>query len=69
MFLFTDSLNQLSLQCGLTFQSQLVTINIQHLYALSTLYLCFLYLSENKQRLVPIEAQTALFKDPVRTAL
>ena len=26
--------------------------NIQRLYALPTLYLCFLYLSENKQRLV-----------------
>ena len=28
----------------------------QHLYALSTLYLCVLYLSENKQRLVPLTA-------------
>ena len=28
--------------------------NIQQLYALSTLYLCVLYLSENKQRLVPL---------------
>ena len=27
--------------------------NIQKLYALPTLYLCVLYLSENKQRLVP----------------
>jgi len=27
--------------------------NIQQLYALPTLYLCALYLSENKQRLVP----------------
>jgi hypothetical protein len=27
--------------------------NIQQLYALTTLYLCVLYLSENKQRLVP----------------
>ena len=27
--------------------------NIQQLYALSTLYLCVLYLSENKQRHVP----------------
>ena len=26
--------------------------NIQQLYALPTLYLCVLYLSENKQRLV-----------------
>ena len=30
--------------------------NIQQLYALPTLYLCFLYLSENKQRLVPLTA-------------
>ena len=28
--------------------------NIQQLYALPTLYLCVLYLSENKQRLVPV---------------
>ena len=27
--------------------------NIQQLYALPTMYLCVLYLSENKQRLVP----------------
>jgi hypothetical protein len=32
--------------------------NIQQLYALPTLYLCVLYLSENKQRLVPLTAQT-----------
>jgi len=30
--------------------------NIQQLYALSTLYLRVLYLSENKQRLVPLTA-------------
>ena len=30
--------------------------NIQQLYALHTLYLCVLYLSENKQRLVPLTA-------------
>ena len=30
--------------------------NIQQLYALPTLYLCDLYLSENKQRLVPLTA-------------
>ena len=30
--------------------------NIQQLHALSTLYLCVLYLSENKQRLVPLTA-------------
>ena len=32
--------------------------NIQQLYALPTLYLCVLYLSENKQRLVPLTAKT-----------
>jgi len=31
-------------------------INIQQLYAPPTLYLCVLYLSENKQRLVPFTA-------------
>ena len=30
--------------------------NIQQQYALPTLYLCVLYLSENKQRLVPLTA-------------
>ena len=30
--------------------------NIQQLYDLPTLYLCVLYLSENKQRLVPLTA-------------
>jgi len=30
--------------------------NIQESYVLSTLYLCVLYLSENKQRLVPLTA-------------
>jgi len=30
--------------------------NIQQLYTLHTLYLCVLYLSENKQRLVPLTA-------------
>jgi hypothetical protein len=30
--------------------------NIQQLDALPTLYLCVLYLSENKQRLVPLTA-------------
>jgi len=29
-------------------------VNIQQLYALSKLYLCVLYLSEKKQRLVPL---------------
>jgi len=30
--------------------------NIQQLYILPTVYLCVLYLSENKQRLVPLTA-------------
>jgi hypothetical protein len=30
--------------------------NIQQQYVLPTLYLCVLYLSENKQRLVPLTA-------------
>jgi hypothetical protein len=30
--------------------------NIQQLYVLPTLYSCVLYLSENKQRLVPLTA-------------
>jgi len=30
--------------------------NIQQLYALPTLYICVLYSSENKQRLVPLTA-------------
>ena len=29
-------------------------LNIQQLYALPTLYLCVLYFSENKQRIVPL---------------
>ena len=35
--------------------------NIQQLYVLPTLYLCVLYLSENKQRLVALTAQTDWF--------
>jgi hypothetical protein len=30
--------------------------NIQQMYALPTVYLCVLYLSENKQQLVPLTA-------------
>ena len=30
--------------------------NIQQMYALPTLYVCVLYLSENKQRLAPLTA-------------
>jgi len=35
--------------------------NIQQLYALPTLYLCVLYLSENKQQLVPHTTYTDWF--------
>ena len=35
--------------------------NIQQLYVLPTLYLCVFYLSENKQRLVPLTPQTDWF--------
>ena len=35
--------------------------NIQQLYVLPTLYLCVLYLSENKQRLVPLTAKLIRF--------
>ena len=38
--------------------------NIQQLYALPTLYLCVLYLYENKQRLVPLTAETDWFLLP-----
>ena len=33
-----------------------IRVSIQQLYALPTLYLCVLYLSENKQRLVSLTA-------------
>jgi hypothetical protein len=35
--------------------------NIQQLYALPTLHFCVLYLSENKQRLVPLTAYNDWF--------
>jgi hypothetical protein len=35
--------------------------NIQQLYALPTLYLCVLYLSQNKQLIVPLTALTDWF--------
>ena len=38
--------------------------SIQQLYVLPTLYLCVLYLSENKQRLVPLIAQSDRFLYP-----
>jgi len=48
----------INLFTGYVMQQQ---FNIQQLYALPTLYLCVLYLSENKQRLVPLTAQTGWF--------
>ena len=35
--------------------------DIQQLYVLPTLYLCVLYLSENKQRLVPLQHKLIVF--------
>ena len=40
----------------LTFYVMHQQFNIQQLYTLPTLYLCVFYLSENKQRLVPLTA-------------
>ena len=37
-------------------RKKITRLNIQQLHALPTLYLCVLYLSENKQRLVPLTA-------------
>ena len=39
-----------------TFHVMHQQFNIQQLYVLPTLFLCVLYLSENKQRLVPLTA-------------
>jgi hypothetical protein len=43
--------------------------NIQQLYALPTLYLCVLYLSENKQRLVPLKHKLTGFYNLVEKCL
>jgi hypothetical protein len=48
----TSSVNLLKPTGHVTHQQ----FNIQQLYVLPTLYLCVLYLSENKQRLVPLTA-------------
>ena len=55
------NLMQLRVFVGLTLYSLLVMscnnrFNIQQLYTLPALYLCILYLSEKKQRLVPLTA-------------
>ena len=49
----TSSLFQFQIPAGHVLQQQ---FNIPQLYVLPTLYLCVLYLSENKQRLVPLTA-------------
>ena len=49
---FCQSINLLNPTCHVMHQQ----FNIQQLYALPTLYLCVLYFSENKQRLVPLTA-------------
>ena len=36
-------------------------LNVQQLYVLPTLYLCVLYLSENKQKLLPYTSLTDWF--------
>ena len=46
------TLNLLKPTCHVMHQQ----FNIQQLYVLPTQYLCVLYLSENKQRLVPLTA-------------
>jgi hypothetical protein len=53
----TESVNLLK-RTGYVMHQQ---FHIQQLYALPTMYLCVLYLSENKQRLVPLTAQTDWF--------
>ena len=40
--------------------------NVQQLYALPTLYLCVLYLSENKQRLVPQDELVGFYNRDVK---
>jgi len=52
-----NSVNLLKPTCYVMHQR----FNIQQLYALPTLYLCVLYLSEEKQRLVPLTAHTDWF--------
>jgi hypothetical protein len=43
--------------------------NIQQLYALPTLYLCVLYLSENKQRWLHCSIVTPVFRSPTPVSL
>ena len=52
LLVYTGDINLLKPTCYVMHHQ----FNIQQLYALPTLYLCVLYLSENKQRLVPLTA-------------
>ena len=52
IFLLLANINLLNPTGHVTHQQ----FNIQQLHVLPTLYLCVLYLSENKQRLVPLTA-------------
>jgi hypothetical protein len=38
------------------YDARLLRVNIQKLYVLSTLYLCVLYLYQNKQQILPLTA-------------
>ena len=51
-----QQLHKINLKLATTHTRQINQFNIQQLYALPTLYLCVLCLSENKQRLVPLIA-------------
>ena len=53
---FRRSINEIFNLLRPTAQVMHQQFNIQQLYALLTMYLCVLYLSENKQRLVPLIA-------------
>jgi hypothetical protein len=54
---FLHLLNLLKPTCYVTHAQ----FNIQQLYALSTMYLCVLFLSQNKQRLAPLMAYADWF--------
>jgi len=47
--------------CNSNVHIHLQKVNIQQLYALPTLCLCVLHLSENKQRVVPLTVWTDWF--------
>jgi hypothetical protein len=56
--LMTCPVSWRQLLCRARHADGLNTRRFQKLYVLTTLCLCVLYLSENKQRLVPLTAQT-----------